>query len=194
MKPKPVRLLHSAPPLDQLLGRLDARADLPAETWKRLYIVALRRLGKRQSTLATLCAVEAESLASSASVLSSQGDSAVETGLEEKLLLIERRPMGRGHIRGLNPDPAFLHALFRMVRRLLEECPLSLGNAPARRAEAWAAMWKSWGNSDKPPVIPDQGNPVDAALALIARLYQYTPESLRVVFRREKLPLGKDVW
>jgi len=194
VKPKPVRLTHSVWPLNELLGHVEAKADLPAGTWKRLYLVALRRLGARQPTLATLCGLEAIDLAFTVSVLRSEGGSAVQTRLEEKLLLIEHRRIGRGHVRRVNPAPEFLHIRFREVLRLLEGSPSSSRKPQPGRKKAWAAMWKSWGHQGKPLEIPDQEKPVDAAIALIARAYQYTPESLRVAFSRAKLPLGKDVW
>ena len=82
MKPKPARLTHSGRSLDQLLDHLETKADLPAQMWKRLYIGALRRLGKRQKNLANLCRLEAFDLWFTASVLWGQGNPAVQTGVD----------------------------------------------------------------------------------------------------------------
>jgi hypothetical protein len=194
MKHEPVRLTHFAT-LPQWLSYLEGKADLSAETWKRLYLVALRRLGKRQSDLATLCAVEAFDLAFTASILLERGDPlrTRERVLEEKLALVEQRKTGRGHVQRLNPHPRALHMLFRQVVRFLETWPPPIPGKPQPgREESWAEIWKTFGQTAKPPAVPTNEKPVNAALAVVATAYQYEPESLRVIFSRRGLPLKKD--
>ena len=115
-----------------LIEELAEKAELPAEAWKRLFLVTLRRMNRSKSRrLSQLCAVEAFSIAFTGVAKDR------EDFIDEKLRQVEGRTITRRTLtpsRGL-ADPISLFTRFRQMRNLLAEKP---------KQSRLQRLWTAW--------------------------------------------------
>jgi len=200
-QPGLVHLSEGTPALEALLGILCHRPRKPlpfpeliGPAWKRLFLVALRRMARRQPALARLCAVEALDLLLSITFTSprqmSRRGSADLRRLAQRLRTFASRSISPADLKPRPwPSPSELHLAYRQARGGFEK--------PASK-EKLVALWRSWGGYTV-PVGPIREalrceKPIDQALTFVARAHNYTPESLRVIFARHHLSLRTDVF
>jgi len=179
-------------PASNLADKLEAEAILPANLWKRLFLVALRRMiNARKKTLAQLCAVEAWQLA----FTYYPANEALERFRAKMMQVIESRKVGRGRIKK-SMDPLYLWLRYLKIRGDLE----SMTN-PKKAPSVVERFWLLIGGTSRVPKdlvdIAQQQSPVDAALEIVGAAYHYKPDSLRQIFKRQgwKLDHPKgDMW
>jgi hypothetical protein len=138
-----LRLTGQTRSTEDLLADLIKRASLPADTWKRLCLAFIRRMGQAQPVLAQFCALEASDLA----FAEAWPPEAQETMRTEKLEAIERRRIGRGRVKTASlPDPLYLYLRYRRVHDLVHEA----SDEKALTA-ALQDHWTRWGAPGKVP-------------------------------------------
>jgi hypothetical protein len=165
--PNLTRLTPDAP---QLVSDLEG-AHLPAQAWKRLYLVALQRMGKYRPQLAQLCGAEA------LYTVYSVREPGNEDFLESKLRAIEEREVNaRTLARGTGlGDPLHLFHVFRETRRLLTRKP-----SPDEVRD----LLSRWGSSRPDAWVEEALSlaPIPGALFLAAMAFGYkNADSVRAV-------------
>ncbi len=185
-----IRLFNqSCPPLRKLLDELQhlpaTRVALPADgivdppyaavVWKRLFLIALERMGRRQESLARVTAVEALNMLLSVSTHS-------KFPAAGKLAAMQRRVYSTGQLKpraGLHPD--------NLLLRYYQSLPML--TTPIRE-EDLVALWRAWGGGQIPVDLKNDLTRMRTAhrraIRLLATAFGYTIESVETLLKRAR--------
>ncbi len=169
-----------------LIAQLEMEADLPGSTWKRLYLVALKRMAtmKASRQLGHLCAAETYSLA-----FHRGAEPEHQRWCNERLTAIEARTIRPQTLKTQTgvADPEYLFLCFQHVRNLLEQG----ADTPALQR-----AWKRCGGGGKVRdgfvEIVRQEQPIPGALTFIAKVFGYRDEeTVSVILRHAGFALDQ---
>lgn len=183
--PEKVRLYNkSCPPLDTLLWDL-RRRHAPAGVWRRVLMVALRRMGQRQDSLARITAAEAITIASTGGYHASYPRSWTARTRLRGLQAMAKRRYGRGELTPADSHhPAVLAYRLRHAQSIL---------TPLHRPAVMAA-WRHWGAPRFPKDLWTQlgDSPKgDRPYLLVAEANKISVDSLKKTLQRYRKQLRK---